>query len=215
MVSQQKRYVEIISQIRGIIEADQLVEGDRLPSERELSNRLGVARSSVREALRALELLEFIETRRGEGTFIKEANSRRLVELLLSFLLKDENAKQDLEETRRIIEVEALKLACERMSQDDVVELKDFVQCYKYKVMKQEDDYAFHRKLVTYSKNRLLTNIWDSLVQYNKVVVARPLQESKLITHTKEHVQLVHALSNRNKELSKRILLEHLKYSPF
>ena len=45
--------------------------GDRLPSERELSSRLNVGRSSVREALRALELVGLIETRRGEGTFIR------------------------------------------------------------------------------------------------------------------------------------------------
>ena len=52
------------------MEEDGLVAGDRLPSERELSSRLNVGRSSVREALRALELVGLIETRGGEGTFI-------------------------------------------------------------------------------------------------------------------------------------------------
>ncbi|MBR8646160.1 FadR family transcriptional regulator [[Brevibacterium] frigoritolerans] len=54
-----------------MIEADSLLPGDKIPSERELSDRFNVGRSSVREALRALELLGLIETRRGEGTFIR------------------------------------------------------------------------------------------------------------------------------------------------
>ncbi|MER1935547.1 MAG: GntR family transcriptional regulator, partial [Priestia megaterium] len=67
-----KVYVEILKQIRQLMEDDRLTTGDKIPSERELSERLGAGRSSVREALRALELIGLIETRRGEGTFIKE-----------------------------------------------------------------------------------------------------------------------------------------------
>ena len=63
----QKYILEIVKQLREMITADDLKSGDKIPSERELSERLNVGRSSVREALRALELLGLIETRRGEG----------------------------------------------------------------------------------------------------------------------------------------------------
>ena len=62
--------------------------GDRLPSERELSSRLNVGRSSVREALRALELVGLIETRRGEGTFIRNFYDNGLVQLIAPFYCK-------------------------------------------------------------------------------------------------------------------------------
>ena len=62
-----KLYQEIVEKLRQMIESDGLVSGDKIPSERELSERLNVGRSSIREALRALELLGLIETRRGEG----------------------------------------------------------------------------------------------------------------------------------------------------
>ena len=66
-----KVYEGILMQLNEIIAEENLRPGDKLPSERELSERLSVGRSSVREALRALELLGLIETRRGEGTFLK------------------------------------------------------------------------------------------------------------------------------------------------
>ncbi|MCK0471338.1 FadR/GntR family transcriptional regulator [Halalkalibacter sp. APA_J-10(15)] len=212
---QSKRYLEIITQIQGIIEADQLSEGDRLPSERELSERLGVARSSVREALRALELLEFIETRRGEGTFMKSANSYRLVELLLSFLLKNEKAKQDLSETRRIVEIEAFKLACERMGQEQIERLSQLVESSEQRERMPSDDYAFHKELVMNSQNRLLTNIWDSLVQYNKAAMTRAVQSIDPVKHSAEHKQIIHALVKEDHGLAVNILKKHLKKSPF
>ena len=72
MTALEKVYVEIVHQLQNIIADDRLKTGDKLPSERELSERLKVGRSSVREALSALELLGLIETRRGEGTFLRD-----------------------------------------------------------------------------------------------------------------------------------------------
>ena len=77
-----KLYLEIVDKIRQMIVRDGLLPGDKLPSERELSERLQVGRSSVREALRALELLGLIETRRGEGTFLRDVRNHQLVEIL-------------------------------------------------------------------------------------------------------------------------------------
>ena len=98
-----KVYVEILNQIRKMMETDGLKTGDKIPSERELSERLNVGRSSVREALRAIELLGIIETRRGEGTFIKEICENQLIEMLATFLLQDSKAKKDLIEKKFLI----------------------------------------------------------------------------------------------------------------
>lgn len=124
---QPKRYIEIIRAVSEMIQNDGLKSGDKLPSERELSDRLDVGRSSIREALRGLELLDLIETRRGEGTFMKATSSYKLVDLLLSFVLKDEQARKDLTETRRIIELEALKLACERITDEQIRKLDTLI----------------------------------------------------------------------------------------
>lgn len=94
------------------MEEDGLVAGDRLPSERELSLRLNVGRSSVREALRALELVGLIETRRGEGTFIRNFYDNGLVQLIAPFLLQDEKTIRDLLQTKRLLEKDMIRIVC-------------------------------------------------------------------------------------------------------
>ncbi len=94
------------------MEEDCLVAGDRLPSERELSSRLNAGRSSVREALRALELVGLIETRRGEGTFIRNFYDNGLVQLIAPFLLQDEKTIRDLLQTKRLLEKDMIRIVC-------------------------------------------------------------------------------------------------------
>ncbi|HHT7236191.1 MULTISPECIES: FadR/GntR family transcriptional regulator [Bacillus] len=110
--SNTKVYLEIVKKIRSIMEEDCLVAGDRLPSERELSSRLNVGRSSVREALRALELVGLIETRRGEGTFIRNFYDNGLVQLIAPFLLQDEKTIRDLLQTKRLLEKDMIRIVC-------------------------------------------------------------------------------------------------------
>ncbi|WP_332629076.1 FadR/GntR family transcriptional regulator [Halalkalibacter flavus] len=217
---QPKVYLEVIKQINNIINEDQLASGDKLPSERELSDRLDVGRSSVREALRALELLDLIETRRGEGTYIKAFGSYRLVEILLSFLLKDENARKDLTETRRIVELEALKLACERITDEAVNQLQKLVNQAKeewaHGDLPVEEDYLFHKTIVEASHNRLLLNLWVSLVEYNKVAIERSLKrEGRMLVSLNEHEEVYHALKSRDQQRATEAMRRHLENSRF
>ncbi|MFC0557917.1 FadR/GntR family transcriptional regulator [Halalkalibacter alkalisediminis] len=217
---QPKVYIEVIKQINNIINEDQLRSGDKLPSERELSDRLDVGRSSVREALRALELLDLIETRRGEGTYMKPFGSYRLVEILLSFLLKDENDRKDLTETRRIVELEALKLACDRISDESIMKLDQLLNRAKeewsHGDLPVEEDYLFHKTIVKACGNRLLLNLWISLVEYNKVAIERSLQrEGRMSASLKEHEEIYQALKNRDRDQATLAMRRHLENSRF
>ena len=109
-----KVYEGILLQLHAIIQEQNLRPGDKLPSERELSEQLGAGRSSVREALRALELLGVIETRGGEGTFLKHYRHKRLIDILGFFILRDTKTKKDLIEMRKMLEIDAVRLACRR-----------------------------------------------------------------------------------------------------
>jgi GntR family transcriptional regulator, transcriptional repressor for pyruvate dehydrogenase complex len=167
MSSQKKVYIEIIDKIHDIINQDELKAGDKLPSERELSDRLNVGRSSVREALRSLELLGLIETRRGEGTFIVDANEYQLIEILGTFVLQSDKVIEDLIELKNMIEMTALPLACIRMEDDEITELASVC---KELVAKPSEEVilSFHRKIVEGSHNRLLVRVWNILYQYYK-----------------------------------------------
>lgn len=215
-----KVYIEIIRELNHIIQEDDLKMGDKIPSERELSDRLNVGRSSVREALRSLELLDLIETRRGEGTFIKAIGGHRLVEVLASFFLREKKARSDLTETRKIVEIEALRLATERISEEQLENIEELIQESKKSWEKGafpvEEDYLFHKTIVDAGKNRLLLHIWISLVEYSKVALRESLsREGRPEQSIKEHEQIYLALRNRNEEAAIFALKNHLENSRF
>ncbi|MBM7660561.1 DNA-binding FadR family transcriptional regulator [Bacillus mesophilus] len=163
-IPQSKVYIETIKQIHTIIQADSLQPGDRLPSERELTDRLGVGRSSVREALRALELLGLIETRRGEGTFVKDFGGHHLVELIGSFILQNETAKKDLLNTKRILEEQSIRIICEEPYVEKIQYLRELLS-EDSAVFKEE----FTKLLLRITDNRLLLKIWLLLSEYASV----------------------------------------------
>ena len=87
-----------------------------MPSERELAEQLQVGRSTIREALRSLELLGLIETRRGEGTFLSDYRKHQLVEVLSTFILQDIKTYEDVNETRQTLEKEAIPSFVKRIN---------------------------------------------------------------------------------------------------
>ena len=155
-----KVYLGIIKQLRKMIEIDNLKPGDRLPSERELTERLLVGRSSVREALRALELLGLIETRRGEGTFLRDFRGHQLVELLSTFILQDDQAKRDVHETKYVLELDCLCLFSQKINFDQLIAFKNWMESHPF------TDDEFFLRVVELSDNRLLLRIWMILKDY-------------------------------------------------
>lgn len=172
-----KVYLDVVGSLRNMIAADGLVPGDKISSERELSERLHVGRSSVREALRALELLGFIETRRGEGTFIKDFQEHRLVELLGTFFLQNEKVNKDLAETKYFLEIDCLRLIISHSTDD---ELNQFICWAKQTDFTDED---FFLKVAMCNSNRLLDRIWRIVNSYAKASTlydTQPVKEAYL-----------------------------------
>ncbi|WP_240620300.1 FadR/GntR family transcriptional regulator [Peribacillus acanthi] len=157
-----KIYLDIVEKLRAMIDADGLVPGDKIPSERELSDRLSVGRSSVREALRALELLGLIETRRGEGTYIKNFQEHRLVDLLGAFFLQDKKTIDDLSETKQLIELDCLKVLIHRSQKEEIDQLIHWANSHSF------DDSSFFEAIATKTPNKLLERIWRVIHSYDR-----------------------------------------------
>jgi len=158
--SSSKIYLDVVESLRSMIEADSLLPGDKIPSERELSDRFNVGRSSVREALRALELLGLIETRRGEGTFIRDFQEHKLVELLGTFFLQDKKVQEDLSETKRLIEIDCLRIVAFFATAEDIKRLMAWVKADMF----HDDD--FFLRIAILNRNRLLERIWRIVNSY-------------------------------------------------
>ncbi|WP_342780671.1 FadR/GntR family transcriptional regulator [Bacillus marasmi] len=182
-----KVYLEIVKQLRLMIHSDNLKPGDKLPSERELTERLNVGRSSVREALRSLELLGLIETRRGEGTFIRDFKGHRLVELISTFILQDEEAKKDVHELKYLIELDCLRLIVQRNNDE---KLNNF---YQWVTTNDFDDDEYFFNIVTLSENRLILRIWLILKDYDAV-----LKIAKKVAPKEKYIALIESLLNKD-----------------
>jgi GntR family transcriptional regulator, transcriptional repressor for pyruvate dehydrogenase complex len=186
-----KVYIEIVKQLRKIIEKDRLKAGDKIPSERELSERLNAGRSSVREALRALELLGLIETRRGEGTYIRDFRGNQLVQLLSTFILQDKKAIQDVIETKHLIELDCLQLALSKRTKNDFQRLKQWT------IEHNVEDIDFFTKIIEFADNHLIYRIWQILVDYY-----RSLDRNEQDKPTKEQfIDLAKALEKGDEDL--------------
>jgi DNA-binding FadR family transcriptional regulator len=183
-----KVYLEIVKHLREMITIDGLIAGDKIPSERELSERLNFGRSSVREALRALELLGLIETRRGEGTFIRDFQGNHLVQLLSTFILQDEKAKRDVLETRNYIEMDLLRLALLKIDDQHIVNMKD---CLNQEDCIQDDE--FFNRIIEIADNHLLSRIWSILKDYYD-----SLELVKVTIHREKYLALLDALAEKN-----------------
>lgn len=184
-----KVYIEIVKKLRLMIQKNHLKAGDKIPSERELSERLNVGRSSVREALCSLELLGLIETRRGEGTFIRDSRDNQLVYILSTFVLQDEKARQDVKETKSLIEMDCLRLAMERNNGDKLSHMEEWLhkECFN------DDD--FFEKVVGLADNHLLFRIWTLLKDYY-----RSFQPAQLVRNKNPYIKLLRALMQKDEQ---------------
>lgn len=190
MANNTKVYLEIVKQLREMITIGGLKTGDKIPSERELSERLNFGRSSVREALRALELLGLIETRRGEGTFIRDFRGNHLVQLLSTFILQDEKAKRDVFETKNFIEMDCLRLALQKIDDNNIENLKSWVN--QETVLKDDE---FFYQIIEIADNHLFSRIWSILKDYY-----HSLDSSNIIYHREDYLILLDALVEKNEE---------------
>ncbi|WP_027414790.1 FadR/GntR family transcriptional regulator [Aneurinibacillus terranovensis] len=196
---QRKVYEEILLEINRIIKEDGLKAGDKLPSERELSDRLQVGRSSVREALRSLELLGLITTRRGEGTFIQHYRQNQLIDIIGAYVLKDFKTRKDLIEMRKLLEIDAVRLACKRATEKHFTEMERLIQAAEEKIRTgetaDEEDYLFHRAICRSSRNSVLHRIWVPVVEYARPAGERslpPSSDEEMVV--KEHRDILSAI---------------------
>lgn len=98
------RFEYILIELEKIIRENNIKPGDRLPSERYLKDKLNVSRQSVREALRALEMLGVVHVKIGEGTYLADFKDHRLFDIIGKFLIKTDEQREELKEINRVFE---------------------------------------------------------------------------------------------------------------
>ena len=131
-VKSKKVYQQVVEQIQTMAMNGELEKGDRLPTERDMAEKLGVSRTSIREAMRSLEMVGLVESRQGEGNFVGGSISGNYFEPLSVMFMLNNGDPRDIFELRQVIEMEAVSIAAGNVKkegrEEEIKELNDLVQ---------------------------------------------------------------------------------------
>ena len=216
-----KVYEQVIDQIKEMINEGTLKKGDKLPSERDLAQQLNVGRTSIREAIRALEVIGLIDCKQGEGNYIKSGFKDNLVEPLSIMFMLEGSSPDEIWELRKIIEVEAAGLAAKRINDEQLKELKEIalsLNNYEDENITAEIDKQFHYKIAEFSGNVLIYNILRtvSILVDHFIKDARKLilehEGNKEILFA-QHFDIYLSMENRNSSAARQAMREHLDFA--
>lgn len=162
----------IVILIKKAMMEGELKPGDNLPSEQELAVSLGVGKSSVREAIKMLQVLGIVEIKQGRKTKIrKKIGGDMLTPLLFEFILQ-QSPNKELYEFRIMFEVSASELAMQKATTEDKQNLKKeyegFVEKHKLGVATVEDDIKFHEMIVEITRNEFVIKIGKTVFELFK-----------------------------------------------
>ncbi|QIN84154.1 FCD domain-containing protein [Rubrobacter tropicus] len=207
---------EAINGIKQMILSGQVRPGEKLPKETELATRLGLSRSSLREAVRALIMAGVLKTRQGDGTYVTSLEPHQLLETMsLAVDFMRNRALVELFEVRRLIEPAATALATARMTPEGLSRLRDSLRrmdaAESVEELVESDD-EFHGEISTATGNAALAAFLQNL--YGRTMRARiwrGLAEEDAIQRTKvSHHAIYDAIANRDSELARAAATMHI-----
>lgn len=192
-----------------------IVPGQRLPSERQMAEALGVGRSNVREALKFLTFLGMVDVRQGDGTYLKRLESDLLPRSIEWGLMLGTKRALDLVEARRYLEIIIAGLAAERRDESELAELAESLEAMTHARPDSEAfvdaDVAFHLGVSRAARNQSLTQIMASIRALLTVWITRVMQSpGAFAPSVDEHREIFLAIANRDPEEAKRAMSVHM-----
>jgi len=189
---------EIARRLLAYILAGNVRPGEKIPSERNLAELLGVGRSIVREALKSLTLLGLVEVRQGDGTYLRSSESDLLPQSIEWGLLLGQKRTKDIVEARRYLEVILAGLAAQRRDDADldelnrlVGEMRDATDAASFVTA----DIAFHLRVAQTARNESLTQIMTSIRSLLRVWITRVMEAAESFQPSiDEHVAVYDAI---------------------
>jgi GntR family transcriptional repressor for pyruvate dehydrogenase complex len=214
-VKRSRIYEHIVEQIRALIREGRWAPGDQIPPERELAERFRVSRTSVREALRALEMQGVIDSRQGGGTFVRTADTEALVPPLAAAIMRGRRELAEVLEVRELIEPGIARSAAMRATAEHVAELEALLerqaQCIAEGRPFVDEDTAFHYTLARAADNHILLRLHNLILD-----LLRESRQSYLHVPDRPqlslrgHEAILSAIKNNNPEAAYAASLAHI-----
>ncbi len=204
---------KLISSIKSLISKGVLIPGCKLPAERELARRFGVNRSSLRQALKVLQLMGVLYQRVGDGTYLNSNASNILQEPMEFLILMGDISHEELFEARLIVETELVARAAERATAEDLAHLRHAITDLansRTVEARLDADIAFHEAIFRASGNRVCQLIFTVI---HRAILVSMAQISKRVDIKRPlafHKAIYSAIYERKQEEARRLMVEHL-----
>jgi len=206
----------VINSIRQLLLSKKLLPGQRIPSESEICEGLGVSRGSVREAMKILAAFGIVEIKVGDGTYIPTVPKPAIIDpLLFSFLIHDPDI-QEITEFRQLIELDIIELiithkdrnvAERQLIEDNLRQLRELREANAPNEAFGENDLEFHRLLGLAAGNKLTQRIYDFALDFleNTIKETHLRQNNGEISY-EVHRQIVEAIRKNDLDVAKQAI---------
>lgn len=209
----------VFEQLRQNIISENLSSGTRLPSEQDLARQFGVSRTSIRAAIQRLGTLGLLETRNGEGTFIREPSVGSIIDpVFKSFHYKPEQILEILE-FRMAVEMLSCRLAARRANSSEISHLGQIIDRmllaleaddhHQYSI----EDLQFHRFIAEISHNSLLLTVIENLSDFYLGHLIAMNRQINLTFGIEYHVSIFQAISRHDEEMAEQMIGESISRS--
>jgi len=215
VVRRNKVYEEVAKQIERLI-LEKLQPGDKLPSERELAEMLQVSRSSIRDAIRSLELTGLVEPRQGAGTIVRELSAQSLVNPFANALKRRQELVSELLDFRKMLEPPLAARAATHASSDEISEMEEILQRQEVTLSHGEasiaEDAEFHYSIALASGNSVVLKVLDILMDLLRETRERSLQlKGRPQRSLAGHRRILAAIKRHDAEAAKDAMRRHIE----
>jgi DNA-binding FadR family transcriptional regulator len=209
-------HLSVQESLRNYIDSNRLKAGDPLPPEAFLAQQLNVGRNSVREAIKGLESLGILETRRGIGVFVKEFSFKPLLDTLAYGLQDSLRDVEELREIRRVLETGLIGKTVEMISAEDIAALRELTEGMRARAERNEsfaeEDQQFHQLLFRCQNNHMLSALIDIFwIAFTKASAFYTLDNPTPLATWRDHHEIVEAIAAKDVERARQRLDDHYR----
>jgi GntR family transcriptional regulator, transcriptional repressor for pyruvate dehydrogenase complex len=215
VIRKNKVYEEVARQIERLI-LTKLHPGDKLPSERELAEQLRVSRSSIRDAIRSLELVGLVEPRQGAGTVVREISTDSVVNPLSNILVRQQQLVTELLDFRKMLEPPLAARAATHAAPEEISEMEEILVHQEQKLtagdLAIEEDSEFHYNIALASGNSVVLKVLDVLMDLLRETRERSMQvEGRPQKSLAGHRRILAAIKRHDAEAAKAAMRRHIE----
>lgn len=205
---------QVFEQMKQLLISGEWKSGQRLPSENDLAEQFGVSRITIRNSLQQLAALGMVETRHGEGTFVKDIDAGSCLNPLISAAYLKGNLLE-IQEFRKMVEPGAAYKAAACATEADIVDLRQRLdRMYGLQddlYLLAQEDFAFHHQIGIITGNSLMIKTYMILTDILRSAMEEVVAHMGPEVGHRYHTQIVDAIASHDEELAYRIMLEHIE----